>query len=831
MNLAKKAVSVGLSAALLATLVATVAAPAALAAVSVTTPGDTTVPGNNAFIPLAANPVITLAASATNDVGAGTMIFTLASGFTFNTASAVTATVSNGTSGTLAPTTQTVTPTATSLTLTFTVASGTPTTATTITLSGIQVRAIQGDATGTVDVIAKPSSGGGTAVTNPTSFNIATLTESNGAPYALSISPSSQLTTVGVASGTYTISSTATDWVGNNVTVVAGNITSVTGTGSTTCSPSSGSLTFTCTSTVVGTKTITATSSVGGVTGSGTATISVGTGGPYGTKVPYVASSTSVPADGASTIVFTFNNVTPGANTISISTSAGSFSAASGFSFVSGFTPTYPTTTLSSITAIATGGTLTLKAPTVAGTANVTVQLVPTAGGTATYDSIQSFTFSASTLPTVSTSYSSNTTQPSSIPASPTGDTGLYIGTTVRDPNNNAISVGATVTWTLSPLGYFAGGSNTYSTTSNTAGVYNSAHIFSTGAVGATTLTTSITYLGVTYTLPNATITFVGAPAKIVLSNNAYVLAAGGLSDSNALLAVVTDAAGNAIKAGITLSVGTYTPANIFTITPGTYSSTDGAWDIAAVCPSADGTATVTVTVPSGSSTITSNAATLVCADPLSSTTQGSFTVSAKSPTVAPNSPDVITVNVKDDNGLPAVDGTSVVAVTNGVGNVVSSAGTASASTSNGTATFTYLAPSNAGSATVTVFVGNTTTGSAAVTLTIGTPAPAVSYTAASALGVTTSGPFTTATKLPAIGKYVTWQFSFGSAAAGKNVTILWEAKSASGTWPGMKAFTGRIADANGNVYFHWKFTKATWISVEAQLGTTMTPARQARWM
>jgi hypothetical protein len=111
-------------------------------------------------------------------------------------------------------------------------------------------------------------------------------------------------------------------------------------------------------------------------------------------------------------------------------------------------------------------------------------------------------------------------------------------------------------------------------------------------------------------------------------------------------------------------------------------------------------------------------------------------------------------------------------------------------------------------------------------------PAPITSISAGTALGLGTSGSsYSAATKIAKYGQYVTWQFGFGSAAAGKNVTILLATKSASGTWSAFKPFTGRIADANGNAYFHWKFTKAAWISVEAQLGTTITPARQARWM
>ncbi len=580
--------------------------------------------------------------------------------------------------------------------------------------------------------------------------------------------------------------------------------------------------------------------------------------GPYGTAVPYTVSSTSVPADGASTIVLMFGNVVPGANTISISTSAGSFTASSGFSFTSG-TPTYPTSSLSSITAIAGGGTLTLKAGTTAGTANVIVQLVPTAGGTATYDSITSFTFTGATLPTVSTSYSSTSLSASSAPDT-AGSTGITIKTVVADPNNSPIFSGATVTWTLSGPAVFAtspasattsavAASATCPSGTGTCAVASPAvTVNAIGVPGKVTVATTVSYLGVTYALANQSFVLYGPPAKVVLSNlassiadtNPAVTSTTLATGDEALLAVVTDAAGNAITSGVTFGSPTYTPANIFTLdltgakyTAPAYDAINGGWTLSAVCTTF-GTAQVSVQATVGTTTVTSNAVPLTCADPLGATALGTFTVSAASPTVAPNLTDKISVAVKDDNGLAAPDGTSVLAVTNNVGNVVSSAGTNTATTSNGVATFTYLAPANAGSATVTVFVGNTTTGSAAVTLTIGTPAPPVAYTAASALGVTTSGPFTAATKIPKLGQYITVKFSLGAAAAGKIVTIYEAARTpanTTGTWGAFHGLTTRIADANGNVYFYWKSASAAWLSFYAGLNGSYSNSSQARWM
>jgi hypothetical protein len=481
-----------------------------------------------------------------------------------------------------------------------------------------------------------------------------------------------------------------------------------------------------------------------------------------------------------------------------------------------------------------------------AGNAVFRVQYVSSTLGT-NYDTQYSFAFTGATSTTLSTAYSTTTLSATSAPA--TAGSGVTASTVVADTNNSPVYSGATVTWTLSGPAVFATlpvsatySANPMSTTCSTGlacAQATSVGILSTGVPGKVTVATTVSYLGVTYTLSNVTLSFYGTVAKIVASNVAYSIPATGAlttDGTGALDVALTDAAGNPITSGVTWGTPTYTPANIFTISAvPTGLDAAGTGYLFNVTCVADGTATVSVnaTTPALSSTsVTSNTVTFTCADALSSTTVGSFTASAASTTVAPNGNTTITVKVLDDNKLPAPDGTSVTAVTNGVGNVVNTSGGAGGTTSNGVATFTYLAPANAGSGTVTIFVPNATPASQAITFTIGTPAPAVSATAGTVLGLGTSGSsYSAATKIAKYGQYVTWQFGFGSAAAGKNVTILWEAKSASGTWPGMKAFTGRIADANGNVTFHWKFSSAKWISVEAQLGTVTTPARQARWM
>lgn len=117
--------------------------------------------------------------------------------------------------------------------------------------------------------------------------------------------------------------------------------------------------------------------------------------GPYGSTIVYYASATHVPADGTSSILLTFvggAGVPSAGNALTITTSAGSFTGSSGLTISPA--PTYPTTSLGGITAVAAGATITLQSATTAGNANVSVQITPT-GGAATTDSITTFHFTA----------------------------------------------------------------------------------------------------------------------------------------------------------------------------------------------------------------------------------------------------------------------------------------------------------------------------------------------------------------------------------------------------------------------------------------------------
>ena len=104
--------------------------------------------------------------------------------------------------------------------------------------------------------------------------------------------------------------------------------------------------------------------------------------------------------------------------------------------------------------------------------------------------------------------------------------------------------------------------------------------------------------------------------------------------------------------------------------------------------------------------------------------------------------------------------------------------------------------------------------------------------TATTRLGVTQIGAFTTATKIAKLGKYVTYRFDFGVAAAGQAVKV-WGATKTGNDWSAFTAVTTRTANASGVVYYSIRQASATWKSYRAMWagGNAWTPARQARWV
>lgn len=111
----------------------------------------------------------------------------------------------------------------------------------------------------------------------------------------------------------------------------------------------------------------------------------------------------------------------------------------------------------------------------------------------------------------------------------------------------------------------------------------------------------------------------------------------------------------------------------------------------------------------------------------------------------------------------------------------------------------------------------------------VGVPAPGK---AATRLGVTQVGSFTTSTKVAKTHKYVTYRFDFGVAAAGRAVQV-WGATKTGNDWSAFAVVTTRTANASGVVYYYIRQSSATWKSYRGfwVTGGAFTPARQARWI
>jgi len=481
---------------------------------------------------------------------------------------------------------------------------------------------------------------------------------------------------------------------------------------------------------------------------------------------------------------------------------------------------------------------LTVVSPTAPGTATITLTYVPSVGiatpaGTFTID------FYAADQLAVSVANSTNVLSPASAAASPATDNVATLTTTVK----NSVGTGgspvanATVVYTISPVGTLtAGHVQTYTTTTNSSG-QATVGINSTGVTGTSTITTTVTYQGVTTTFAAKTFVFYGPVAKLTAT---ALIVSIPLSGSGAALKVVAeDAAGNKVD-GITVT-GVLPAGSVVTSltavdatgvgTPAaTYGSGTGAAKVNATCGSTAGKVSVQVKVLVGSTTITSNAVDLYCADNVAKT----FTVKSDATTLAPGGNTTITVSILEKNGLPVPDGYEAVLLVNS-GAVFGDATGNMATTFGGDATFTFLAPSTPGVATATAFVANKPTladgtlfPTQSVTITIG--AVSVSGANASKLGLGTSGTFTTATKVAALNGYVTWKLSFGAANAAKTAEIWVATKKADGTWGAFTKLTARITNSSGDAYFSWRSSTAKWISVKGMVGTTATPAIQARW-
>jgi len=523
----------------------------------------------------------------------------------------------------------------------------------------------------------------------------------------------------------------------------------------------------------------------------------------------------------------------PDAGTLVVTVDAPAFTSAAGFTLSS--SNKTATFTFTGSNDLSSSDTLTLTAPTIAGTTTVTVvhQSVPDpVTGLVTTTPLGSLTVSwisgtnlnvseansrvkivaSSGLCTVGSGEFTEAAV-SSAPASPAGASVAKLCVLVKNGAGSTVPAGTTVGATITPVGLLTDGSITgqnASTTTNSSGVA-SLTIKSSGLAGVATIAITVTQGTTTTSFAPKTFTFSGSLATLALDNLVYSLAP---SASTADVASVTakDAAGNTVacptSATVTDSAGLLTGEVVTT-------NLDGDCVIQAAAGSVKGS--TTLSIKSGS--ISSNAITIYVAG-----TADSFTVAFDKTSVAPGATATVTVTIKDADGRPIPDSSGAgVTVTANSGALLGTG-----AVSNGKVVYTFLAPFNTGVATVVAAVSGVT-GTQSASINIG--AVVTSGTAASALGVTTSGPFTTTTKTPAIGKYVTVKLSFGSSAAGQTVEIWTASKSSSGVWSAFTVKTSRIANSNGDVYFYWKSSSAAWLSIRGKLGSAYTNAVQVRWM
>lgn len=479
---------------------------------------------------------------------------------------------------------------------------------------------------------------------------------------------------------------------------------------------------------------------------------------------------------------------------------------------------------------IAATDKITLRAPSAPGSATVSVYEITTATGIAALEGTLTITFTASSGLDVSAANSVVKTLNSCAvasgaftgtavtiaPALPSNTFAAYLCVLVKDGNGAGVA-GAVVSATITPVGGlqgdFFGQTTTDTTDANGVAMFD---IYSTGLAGTATISTSATINSKTTGFTPVTFGFAGTLASITATSQVLAVYWNGWSD-HVVRFTGKDAAGNKVffAGSDTFSSDT----TVFTIDHvDSYDGGGGIYD-GAVEITCHKVGSANVVVKQGA--IASNAVKVYCSD-----WADDFTVAFDKTTVAPGGNAKLTVNVVDENGQPAAsDGEDV--------RVIVSSGAitpASAEFDNGATVHTYLAPFNTGVATALVTVDGIT-GSKSASINIGAPAAiGIGGIASSALGVTRVGPFTAATKLPALGNYVTVKMSLGTSAAGKTVEIWSASKNSAGVWSAFTVLTARVADASGNVYFFHRSYSAAWLSFYGVIGADRTNSSQARW-
>ncbi|TAJ21607.1 MAG: hypothetical protein EPO65_01035 [Dehalococcoidia bacterium] len=459
--------------------------------------------------------------------------------------------------------------------------------------------------------------------------------------------------------------------------------------------------------------------------------------------------TTSVPADGASTVLVTFTpsstslNAGTGVNVITATTDIGAFSSTPTGTLAAAWTAiTTPVTTatgsLTAGTAAGNTGVFTVKAPSTAGTATVVLRATPASGGAAVVIGTTQITFTTATaLPGAAASVTvvpaaasigNTTAQNTVITALDATGTQVLNGTVVTVTTSNG-------TFTTCPGGTTGSGVCTTSIQANGAVTVG---ITGSGVSGTQTITAtvgSVTGTG-TVTLTGTTAGSVSVAVRAANPTSGAASTTSGATTparcgayvavtcyQNIASATVKDAAGNN-AAGIVVT-WTVAPADgiVSFVTPQTdtaiTSSVSSAVSTilgqarAGIKVATTGVAgtvyTITATAPTSTGT-TNGTVTITLGDTFSSSVAAS-TMTITAPDMAVASAGTITVDVLGAAGKPVGDGTSVQLVTSAgaVANVANGlpTGPNPAFTVNGKATFTYVSPSTADTINATALIGS----------------------------------------------------------------------------------------------------------------------------
>ena len=431
--------------------------------------------------------------------------------------------------------------------------------------------------------------------------------------------------------------------------------------------------------------------------------------------------TTSVQADGASTVAVTFTTSNAGtlSNTGSATglvytatTDVGTITTtptAAGTGFGSIVAVTTPVTSVSaaSVAAMTTGATLvvTIKAPTAAGTSTVILRATPATGGQAVIIGSTSITWTTATT-TPGAVASASMLPTTAVTVSTTG-TSANITATFLDANGNSPIPGGAVTvnTNMGVLANVAGAGTCTNQACSGGTLATDGKVTVTlaggGVVGTATVTFTVggvsTTKSVTITGPVATMTAViQADADAGGTGTVFVnTATPGAASFTAGVRIAVDpkdSSGNRVS-GVS-PVITASPSGCVTVGATTASTSTVAARITLTAGNGTTGSTCTLTATSGTKTAT---ASLVIGAALASTS--TLEIAAVDMAIVSNQ--TVTVTVKSSTDALVQDGTSVTMVVS-----AGAVATATAFTANGVATFTYVSPGTAQQVNLTAIAG-----------------------------------------------------------------------------------------------------------------------------